>query len=152
MKVRDVMTENITMCRPTDNLASLASLMWRGDCGAVPVVDEDRRPVGIITDRDAFIALATRFRTPGEILVQEVMTQAPTVCRPEDDIHVALRLMSEHQVRRLPIVDPAGALVGMLSLSDLAAQSAVRPNAMDADLARTLEAISRSHRQVPVLA
>ena len=145
MRVRDVMTKEVESCQSGENLASLAQLMWRGDCGAIPVVDAERRPVGIITDRDAFIALATRYRVPGEILVREVMTDAPVTCHPDDDIRLALKAMAEHQVRRLPVVDGTGALAGILSLSDLAAKSTARPSTLDAEIAQTLQAISRSH-------
>ena len=153
MRVKDVMTSDVNTCQPTDNLAGLANLMWRGDCGAIPVVDAARHPVGIITDRDAFIALATRYRVPGEIAVKDVMTEEPATCHPDDDVRLALRTMAERQVRRLPVVDGTGALAGMLSLSDLAACSTARPSAIDAEIAQTLQAISRSHRvpQAPAL-
>jgi CBS domain-containing protein len=146
------MSKSVTSCRPNENLASLANLMWQGDCGAVPVVDDDQIPIGIVTDRDAFIALATRFRAPGEIPVQEVMTPSPVTCRSDEDVFLVMKRMGEHQVRRLPVVDPGGALVGMISLSDLAARSTAKPSLIDAELAVTLQAISRSHREVPQLA
>ncbi len=145
MKVRDVMTRDVQSCQPGETLASLANLMWRGDCGAIPVLDAEHRPVGIITDRDAFIALATRYRVPGEISVKEVMTSDPVTCHPDDDVRLALKSMAEHQIRRLPVVDGMGALTGMLSLSDLAAKSTARPSTIDAEIAQTLQAISRSH-------
>jgi CBS domain-containing protein len=144
------MSYSVKSCQPGENLASLAHLMWDGDCGAIPVVDAERHPVGIITDRDAFIALATRFRAPGDITVQEVMTAEPVTCHPDDDVRLALKTMAEHQVRRLPVVDGTGALAGMLSLSDLAARSTARPSAIDAEIAQTLQAISRSHHEPAV--
>ncbi|HEX5228736.1 MAG TPA: CBS domain-containing protein, partial [Bryobacteraceae bacterium] len=87
-------------------------------CGALPVV-ENGRAVGMITDRDIAIALGTRNAKAGETFVREVALPKVFFCLPQDDIHSALNTMRAQQVRRLPVVDNEGALVGILSLDDI---------------------------------
>ena len=74
MKVRDIMTTAPETCGPKTNLASVAAHLWRADCGVLPVIDQDRKLIGIITDRDICIALGTRDRPASEVVVDEVMT------------------------------------------------------------------------------
>ena len=102
MKVRDIMTTAPETCGPKTNLASVAAHLWRADCGVLPVIDQDRELIGIITDRDICIALGTRDRPASEVVVDEVMRSRVHTCRAEDDVSVALGLMKEHRVRRLP--------------------------------------------------
>lgn len=93
-------------------------LLWERDCGALPVVTDDR-PIGMIMDRDIAVATATQGRPAHEIAVQEAMSSEVFACRPEDDLEDALSIMSETRVRRLPVVDNAGKLAGILSLNDV---------------------------------
>jgi CBS domain-containing protein len=119
MQVREVMNPKAEACAPADNLSVAAGVMWRNDCGVVPVVDGERRITGIITDRDICMAAATRGRLAAQITVGEVQSGKVSTCSPGDDVRAALRVMEENQVRRLPVVDGGGALVGMLSLHDV---------------------------------
>ena len=149
MKVRNVMTSDVVTCRPEETLAALAGKMWDGDCGVVPVVDDQNRPIGLITDRDAFIAVATRNLRPSEIRVQEAMHPATLVtASPEDDVRTALQRMAASQVRRLPVVDDRGTLVGIMTISDPILHS---PRSGDAEhqneIVRTLEAICVPRQQ-----
>jgi CBS domain-containing protein len=123
MRVREVMHTDVETCGPTDNLSAAAGIMWRNDCGVVPVVDEGGRVAGIITDRDICMAVATRGRMASEIAVAEVQTGRVFTCSPGDDVRAALHVMEENRVRRLPVVDGAG-LVGVLSLHDLVRRAA----------------------------
>jgi CBS domain-containing protein len=75
--------------------------------------------VGVVTDRDICIALGTRNRLPGEITVREVMSDRVFACSPHDDVHMALRMMNEGGVRRLPVIVENGTLVGVISMDDL---------------------------------
>ena len=102
MKVRDIMTTAPETCGPKTNLASVTAHLWRADCGVLPVIDQDRKLIGIISDRDICIALGTRDRPASEVVVDEVMSSSVQTCRAEDDVSVALGLMKEHRVRRLP--------------------------------------------------
>ena len=73
MRVRELQTSDVKTVRPDTDLAAVAKLMWDGDCGAVPVVTDDREVVGMITDRDICIATATRSKAPAEIRASEVI-------------------------------------------------------------------------------
>jgi CBS domain-containing protein len=120
MKVRDLQTSDVHSCFPDTNLAAAAQIMWECDCGVVPVVDENRNLVGMITDRDIAIAATTRSAAPADIPVRHVMSTGELYsCRPEDDVRTALTTMGEHRVRRLPVTDRQNHLVGIISLNDL---------------------------------
>src|ERR1041385_5520229 len=105
MKVRELMTAEVKACSPDTSLAAAAGRMWEGDCGALPVVDDAGKFIGMITDRDICMAVATRHRLAGEILVSEVSSGAIYVCQPDDDVQFALKTMRQEQVRRLPVVN-----------------------------------------------
>jgi CBS domain-containing protein len=119
MKVMEIMSSSPTSCRPETDLAAAAMMMWDGDCGILPIVTEDQKLRGVITDRDICIALGSRHRRAEEMTVQEVSNAAVFSCRPEEDVHKAMTTMSQHQIRRLPVTSPEGKLVGMVSLKDL---------------------------------
>jgi CBS domain-containing protein len=123
MKVKELMTTDVKRCSPDTNLAAAAKIMWEGDCGAVPVTDENDRVIGIITDRDICIAAATRPRTEGEIPAKELISNELYTCTPDDEVRAALGTMKARKVRRLPVVDRAGRLVGIVSIHDIAVQS-----------------------------
>lgn len=124
MKVEKLMTRNPVSCTPEDDLSVPARLMWEADCGCVPVVDRDRRVVGMVTDRDVCMAAYTQGRPLREMRVGEVMSNKVHACRMADDLEVAERMMKTRQVRRLPVLDTDERLVGMLSLNDLALRAA----------------------------
>ena len=120
MKVRDVMTTEVGYCQPDAPLAQAADIMWQRDCGVVPVVDESQRVIGMITDRDICFAVVTKNRLAGEIKISEVISQNEVQsCAPGDAVEDALKTMKRHQLRRLPVVNKDGVLVGILSLADL---------------------------------
>ena len=120
MKVQSIMTRDVEACTAGANLADAAMIMWRNDCGVVPVVEEPhRRVVGLITDRDICMAVATKHRPASEICVGEVMTGNVYSCTLAEDVKGALRTMAEKRVRRLPVIGKEGSLVGMLSLNDV---------------------------------
>lgn len=119
MKVKDIMSRNVRSCGPEANLATAATLMWEGDCGVIPVLEDGRRVKGVITDRDICIAVATRHRRADEIGVGELVSGQVFACGPEDELRSALETMKEHKVRRMPVVGKEGELLGMLSLNDI---------------------------------
>jgi CBS domain-containing protein len=124
MKVQDVMTSPARSCTPDATLVTAAQTLWDNDCGTLPVLDSEGRPVGMITDRDICMALARKNRFPGDIRVREVMSPHPFLCKPSDDIENALTTMARRRVRRLPVIDARGALVGIVSVNDVAAGAA----------------------------
>jgi CBS domain-containing protein len=123
MKVKELMTTDVKRCSLETNLAAAAKIMWEGDCGAVPVTDENDHVVGVITDRDICIAAATRPRTEGEIPAKELISKELYTCAPDDDVRAALGTMKTRKVRRLPVVERGGRLVGIVSIHDIAVQS-----------------------------
>ncbi len=119
MKVKEIMTANPKACTTTTNLAEAASFMWDYDCGILPVVSDEGRVVGLITDRDICIAGATKNRNLSDLAVEEIVTGNVYSCAPEDDVRSALYTMQQRKVRRLPVIAPDGALEGILSLNDV---------------------------------
>jgi CBS domain-containing protein len=122
MKVEQLMTKEPHTCAAEDALAQAARIMWEHDCGCVPVLagPGSRRLAGIVTDRDLCMAAYTQGRPLWEIPVRSVMATEPWTCHPDDALRDALRIMRHRQVRRLPVVDAQGNLLGLLSLSDVA--------------------------------
>jgi CBS domain-containing protein len=119
MKVQDIMTADVEACGPESDLAEAAAIMWRKDCGSVPVVDAERRIVGMITDRDICMAVSTRNKLATELKVGEVISGRVYACAPDDAIRDALETMQSSQLRRLPVVDADGSLRGILSINDV---------------------------------
>ena len=147
MRVKDVMTVDTTCCAPGSNLADTAGLMWERDCGVIPVIDQEQKIIGMITDRDICMAAAMTGRDLANISVHEVISGGVCGCNSEDDIHQALVTMRENQLRRLPVLDDEGKVQGILSLSDvvLRAEQDKKAASLAADVLETLKAISR-HR------
>jgi CBS domain-containing protein len=120
MKVKDVMTREVHTCWPDTNLTMAAMQMWDGDFGALPVVQDSGKIAGMITDRDICMAAAMTRRDLATIPVKEVMSGQVYACSSETDVHEALKIMQQRQVRRLPIINPEdGKLAGILSLNDV---------------------------------
>ena len=118
MKAKDVMTAAPRTCTRATSLAAAAALMLDGDCGILPVVD-DGKLVGVVTDRDMSIALATRDQRASQVTVGEVVHTPVYACGPEDDVHAALATMKEHRVRRLPVEGFGGTVLGIISMNDI---------------------------------
>lgn len=119
MLVEDLMTREVEACRPEASLAAAAAVMWRRDCGAVPVTGEDGGVIGMLTDRDICMALATRRAYAEDVSVAEVMSRDVATCTTEDDAEEALEVMRLRRLRRLPAVDSRGRLAGILSVADV---------------------------------
>ncbi|HKO50575.1 MAG TPA: CBS domain-containing protein [Polyangiaceae bacterium] len=132
LEVSDLMTRNVVSVRASEPLSTAAKRLWDGDCGAIPVLeDEGERVVGMITDRDICMATWSRNRAPSAILTAEAMSQGLISCSPTDSIDAAEGTMRSGQVRRLPVLDSERRLVGILSITDIARvareRSATRP-------------------------
>ncbi len=119
MNVRELCPPYVASCAPDANLATAAGLLWEHDCGILPVVDEGHHLLGVLTDRDICMALATQNRVASTLLIREVMTTPVHCVRLEDTAAHALKVMRQHHVRRLPVIDADGVLEGILSLNDL---------------------------------
>ena len=129
MTAKDLMTSDVKSCGPDMDLATVAKIMWDCDCGTVPVVTEELKVIGMITDRDICIAAATRSTAPASIRVRDVMAGQVYTCSPEDDVRTVLNTMKQRRVRRLPVVDQQQRLVGIISTNDLVARAECRSGA-----------------------
>jgi CBS-domain-containing membrane protein len=113
------MTADPATCGPEEALTRAAAVMWHQDCGAVPIVDVDGRVLGMITDRDICIALASQNTRARGVRISEVMSADPVTCQADDSIALAALRMAENQVHRLPVTNAEGVLEGIITLSDL---------------------------------
>jgi CBS domain-containing protein len=122
MLVKQLMTRQVTSCKPDDALDHAAQLMWDHDCGCLPVcvADGANHVAGVITDRDICMSALFQGRPLREMRVAEAMSAQVRSCRPTDSLDDVERSMREAKVRRLPVVDGQGSLVGMIALADLA--------------------------------
>ena len=122
MRVRDIMTPSPACAAPGDSLESIARLMVVHDCGSIPVCEGDgaKRVVGLVTDRDIVVRAVAAGRNPVEMRASDVMSHPVASVEPDADLSAALHAMEENQVRRIPVVDGMGALVGVLSQADVA--------------------------------
>jgi CBS domain-containing protein len=147
MKVRDVMTKNVTSCHPEQNLGEVVENMWRYRCGAMPLVNDEGRVMGIITDRDMCIALGTRDLKASELKAADVAPARYFACRPDDDIHTALKTMAAQEVRRLPVTDEYGKLAGILSIDDIVVRARPGSAINYSEIVRAMQTIceSRTH-------
>jgi CBS domain-containing protein len=155
-RVEQLMSRNVATCRPDDRLSRAAQLMWERDCGVVPVTVTDggtERVVGMVTDRDVCMAAYTQGRPLADVPVATAMSHDVRTCGPTDRIGSALQLMAAAQLRRLPVVDGAGRLLGVLSLADVAREEARCHKVVPADeLATTVEAISTARPHELIIA
>jgi CBS domain-containing protein len=119
MKVGDLCIFDVAACHRQTTLARAGALMRKYDVGALAVIDRSERPIGMITDRDLALEVTRRNAPPSEILVEEVLSGEVAVCGPDDDVRDALRIMARERVRRLPVVDEQGYLVGIISIDDI---------------------------------
>ncbi|HEX5031409.1 MAG TPA: CBS domain-containing protein [Candidatus Eisenbacteria bacterium] len=121
MNVESLMTHDIESCSPDSTLTDAAMIMWRRDCGIVPVVNRDTHEIaGVITDRDICMAAATRHARTDDLYVRDVMTSDDvTTVTPDESVRTAVDRMAEAQVRRIPVADRSGVLIGMISLNDI---------------------------------
>jgi len=153
MKVSELMTSDVKCCGNRTNLAEVAEILWRADCGAVPVVDERRRVVGMLTDRDICIALGTRNRRPSEVLAEEVMSKQVHSCSPDDDVQSALAIMQAKGVLRLPVVGTNDKVVrGILSFSAVVRQASQTGDLSHANVLGVLKRLSESRSSEAVTA
>jgi CBS domain-containing protein len=134
MKVEELMTRKVATCGPNDTLERAAKSMWDGDCGSVPVCDEAKHVVGMITDRDICMAALFEGKALNEIPVYLSMAKQVLICNPEQDISTIEKAMRGAQVRRMPVVDAQGALVGIIGLADLAREASSERTTAEKDV------------------
>ena len=134
-RCREIMTSNVKTANPEMSLQAVAALMRDGDMGVLPVV-EGERLVGIVTDRDIVVRAIAEGKD-ALTAVGDVMTKEIYSVKPDDFVFEAIRLMGDKQVRRVPIINDAGALVGIIAMADVALETED-----ELEIAETLEEIS----------
>jgi CBS domain-containing protein len=140
VRVKQIMTPNPACCTPDSTAKDAARLMRDHDCGSIPVVEnlKVKRLVGTVTDRDLAIRGLAEGRGP-DTQVRELMTDDPVTCVPEDEVEDVRQVMVQELVRRVPVVDDDGALVGIVAQADIAREEGA---ATDREVGRIVEAIS----------
>jgi CBS domain-containing protein len=140
MRVRDIMTPDPACATPESTAQEVAGLMRDHDAGSIPVVEnqQNRRIVGTVTDRDLAIRGLAEGRGP-ETPVRQLMTEQPVTCIADDEIETVRQVMIREKVRRVPVVDQNGRVVGIVAQADLALEDGA---ASDREVGRIVEAIS----------
>jgi len=124
-KCSEVMTKNPVCCLPTDMAADAAQLMKRENIGPIPVIEnkQTKKLVGIVTDRDLALKVVADGLDAKLTKVESVMTRKVITCLAEDDLQKALDAMSEHQLRRIPVVDSDNNILGIIAQADVATRA-----------------------------
>ncbi|MDX1582299.1 MAG: CBS domain-containing protein [Thermoanaerobaculia bacterium] len=136
--VRSLMTRNPASVTRDDPLHTVGRLMVEHDCGALPVVD-GKRVTGMITDRDIVTRIVAEKTDPATRRVKDAMSDGAQTIREDQPVNRAFEIMSQHKVRRLPVINENGELTGMLAQADLATESE-----RDTAVGRTVEEISEA--------
>jgi CBS domain-containing protein len=144
MHIKEIMTHPVVTCPVNSTLDQAARLMWEFDCGIIPVVGDNGRLAGVVTDRDICMAAYTQGRALSAIPVSTAMARQVVAVHGDEGIEQAEYLMRESQIRRLPVLDAENRPVGIISMNDLArlADRGHRSK-VDRELVQTLAAVSR---------
>jgi CBS domain-containing protein len=127
MKVREIMTKDVATLSVDDSVAHAAQLMKQYNVGSIPVCREEN-VIGIVTDRDIALRSVAQGENSTNQKVRDIMTSNPVVINAETDIHDAARIMSERQIRRIPVVEN-NSIVGIVSLGDIAVEGKLQDDA-----------------------
>jgi CBS domain-containing protein len=149
MNVSQCMSSPPATCRRTTQLGQAAKMMKDHNCGCLPVVDDGNHLIGLITDRDISLTVADRHRNPWQIEVREAMTTRVVSCAADDRIDQVLATFTELGVRRLPVVDLAGRVKGVLSIDDVVLHSG-RAGLSDQAVLKTLRSVCSAETGKPV--
>ena len=122
MKVKELMSLNPACCTPEDSAQTVAKMMCDRNVGSIPVVidQQSRGLVGMVTDRDLCCRVVAQGLDPKSTRIQEFVTYNPAICRDGENVEQCERLMQEHQVRRIPVVDKENRVIGIVAQADLA--------------------------------
>ncbi len=120
MDIQSVMTANPTCCSPESTLREVAQLMADNDCGQIPVVDAQRRPLGVITDRDIAVRAVAKGVDPATATASDFMTAPATMVAQGCSLNDVIELMEDQQIRRVLVVDDGGAVAGIVAQADVA--------------------------------
>ncbi|MEX0903694.1 MAG: CBS domain-containing protein [Pseudohongiellaceae bacterium] len=121
MKVTDIMTSNPACCTPEASLSEVANLMIRNDCGEIPIIESDgnRKLVGVVTDRDIVIRAVAKDAS-SDSRVSEIMTRSVVSIGPDADLAQCCEKMEDNQIRRIPVTNDQGEILGIVAQADVA--------------------------------
>lgn len=137
MKVQDLMTKDPACCGAGTQLQEIARQMVDCDCGMIPIVDDDGRAIGAVTDRDIVCRAVAENRNPLDLTAQDVMSRPLTTISPDAELEELAHLLEEKQIRRIVVADDSGRCVGVVAQADLARASS------DDQLAEVVREVSR---------
>jgi CBS domain-containing protein len=122
---RDVMTKDVIWCLPKDSVLMAAQLMKENDIGFIPVIEdqENKKVVGVVTDRDLALQVLAELQDPNITKVEDIMTTRVVTCQAEVNASEAVEIMSQYQLRRIPVLDSEHKIVGVISQSDVATRT-----------------------------
>ena len=120
MQVRELMTANPTCCTPDASLQEVAKLMLENDCGCIPVCDDQKHPLGVITDRDITCRVIAAGKDPGQLKAKDCMSTPIKALPPDTDVDGCVRLMEDNRIRRVVVVENGGTCCGVVAQADLA--------------------------------
>lgn len=122
MKVKDIMTKDPAYATLNTSLHEVAQMMADNDCGIIPVIENEnnRKPLGVITDRDLVLRTIAHNKNPLMMVAGEVMTDALIAVKPENTVEECVNEMEKNQIRRMLVVDDAGDLNGIVAQADIA--------------------------------
>lgn len=126
MKVSDVMSSDVACCRRDTPLREVARMMVDCDCGEIPVIDASGRPVGVVTDRDITCRTVAQGRNPLELAASDAMSSPAITVRPDMSLDQCCDMLEQSQIRRVPVVDEGGKVVGIVSQADIARHGSKR--------------------------
>jgi CBS domain-containing protein len=130
MKVKEIMSKDVASLNTDDPVERAAQLMKQYDVGSIPVCRQ-KKVIGIVTDRDIAVRSIAIGENAKQQKVQDIMSSDPVVGSPDMDVDDAAKIMSEKQIRRLPIVDN-NSLVGIVALGDISVEPGLQDNAEEA--------------------
>ncbi len=121
MPISDVMTWDVATCAAGDTVREAALKMKNEDCGLIPVLEknESGSPIGVLTDRDITCRVVAGGRSPDEVVIRDVMSKSVITIHYKAQLNAAMRLMEQHNLRRLIVTGDTGELRGVISLTDL---------------------------------
>ena len=131
MKVKDIMSKEVASLKSDDSIEQAAKLMKQHDVGSIPVCSSEQQVVGIVTDRDITLRCVAEGQDTKQQKVKEIMSSNPVVGSPEMNVDDAVKIMSQKQIRRLPIVENNN-LVGIVALGDISVESSLQDDAEQA--------------------
>lgn len=141
MKVSSLIRRDVMSCTLHDNLERAAQLMWEHDIGCLPIIDDQGHVAGMITDRDICMAAYTQGAPLRAVPVTTAMATRVFSCRETDEVDAVEKVMREHQIRRMPVINEQGHPIGIISLNDIA-RAASSGSVPARDVVSTLAAVS----------